>query len=73
MALSHVSLGLELLDLLFEAAGFDLQRPARLLPVGAVELLQIARDALRSLNRAWEKMPFRRQRNDAAAKGLGHH
>ena len=40
---------LQLLDLLFEAARLGLERLGRLLPVGSVELLQIARHALLDL------------------------
>ena len=43
---------LQLLDLLFQAARLGLERLGRLLPVGSVELLQIARDALLDLRHA---------------------
>ena len=43
---------LQLLDLFFQAARLGLERLGRLLPVGSVELLQIARDALLDLRHA---------------------
>ena len=43
---------LQLLDLLFQTARLGFERLRRLLPVGGVELLQIARDALLNLRHA---------------------
>ena len=43
---------LQLLDLIFEAARLGFERLGRLLPVGAVELLQIPRDTLLDLRHA---------------------
>ena len=50
--LETLHLLLQLLDLLFQAARLGLERLGRLLPVGSVELLQIARDALLDLRHA---------------------
>ena len=50
--LETLHLLLQLRDLLFQAARLGFERLGRLLPVGGVELLQIARDALLDLRHA---------------------